>query len=128
MAPREALRGKLARTFGPAHFAVAFLLTITLVVPGGAQTLTKLPSDLALPRGETSPGTVTFRHLTHIDESKPVCTACHPGLFKMLTKERPSADGTLFHEEMQNGRKCGACHDGSAAFGLDNCPICHLEE
>jgi c(7)-type cytochrome triheme protein len=29
-------------------------------------------------------------------------------------------------EEMGEGKSCGACHDGSAAFSVeDNCESCH---
>lgn len=103
-------------------------LPIVLATVGLATTLPRLPQDLALPQGETSPGKVTFRHLTHVDQEKPDCTTCHPTLFKILEREGPAPAETTYHSEMDSGRRCGACHDGKAAFAVENCVACHLQE
>ncbi len=71
-----------------------------------------------------SPGPVTFRHETHRAKS-PACTACHSKLFAMKAPVKdPKAD---YHD----AGRCGACHDGKQAFGVeddDGCPRCHQEE
>lgn len=64
-------------------------------------------------------GDVTFSHLVH--SSMFGCEECHPDLFKA---ERGANRATM--EEMGEGKSCGACHDGSAAFSVeDNCESCH---
>jgi len=103
---------------------VAAALGMATVV--AAQPLPRLPEDVVLPGGEGSPGPVTFSHRSHVNEEKPNCTACHPGLFSILgeasTAERP------YHAAMDEGRRCGACHTGDAAFGRDDCLACHRTE
>lgn len=103
------------------------LVALALATAGLAQTLPRLPKDFPIPRGEGSPGQVTFSHDSHVDQKRPDCTGCHPALFKILVRGTPTEGGTLGHAAMERGRQCGACHSGKAAFGLDNCPLCHRE-
>jgi c(7)-type cytochrome triheme protein len=50
------------------------------------------------------------------------CNECHPDLFKA---ERGVNKATM--EEMEKGQSCGACHDGSTAFGVaEACDSCHM--
>ena len=64
-------------------------------------------------------GDVTFPHSTHIELFG--CDSCHPDLFKA---ERGANKMTM--DAMGNGEFCGACHDGSGAFGVsDACDSCH---
>ncbi|MDF1578899.1 MAG: cytochrome c3 family protein [Desulfurivibrionaceae bacterium] len=64
-------------------------------------------------------GAVTFPHTVHIEMFG--CEECHPELFKA---RRGANKATM--AEMQSGASCGACHDGSAAFGVaDDCESCH---
>jgi len=64
-------------------------------------------------------GDVTFPHSTHIKMFS--CDECHPDLFKA----KKGAD-KMTMEAMENGQFCGACHDGSGAFGVkDDCENCH---
>ena len=102
-------------------------LAIAFATLGPAQTLPRLPQEFRFPQGEGSPGQVTFSHQSHVDSKRPDCTACHPALFKILTKGTPAEGGPLGHAAMERGRQCGACHDRKAAFGLDTCPLCHRE-
>jgi c(7)-type cytochrome triheme protein len=48
------------------------------------------------------------------------CSACHNSLFAM----RAGSD-TLTMEVLREGRACGACHDGRAAFTMSDCTRCH---
>jgi len=105
------------------------LATSALLLGAGlalAYDLPRLPHELALKRGEGSPGQVTFRHESHVDAAKPTCLACHPERFSLLgttsTEKRPA----ITHERMSAGRDCGACH-GKEAFGLDDCTMCHAQ-
>lgn len=89
----------------------------------------RLPGPLPLPRGDDSPGTVTFRHDSHVDAKKPSCTACHPKLFPML-KESALGKGAITHDRMEKkGELCGSCHGkGKAAFDFgDACENCHAQ-
>jgi c(7)-type cytochrome triheme protein len=64
-------------------------------------------------------GNVTFPHDAHI--AMFGCDECHPDLFK---PEQGENQATM--EEMENGESCGACHDGSTAFGVaEDCDSCH---
>jgi c(7)-type cytochrome triheme protein len=68
---------------------------------------------------DTGAGDVTFPHSTHIEMYG--CDTCHPDLFKA---EHGANKATM--EEMEKGKSCGACHDGSTAFGVaDSCDSCH---
>jgi len=104
---------------------VAIAIAIATVV--SAEMLLRLPEDSAFPRGEGSPGEVIFSHRSHVDQQKPECTKCHPALFKILSREAP-VEGVLYHTQMEEGRRCGACHDGTAAFGTEDCLACHRVE
>ena len=93
-----------------------------------AAELPRLPKDYVFPQGADSPGKVTFSHQSHVDQSKPDCTTCHPKLFKML-KPGSTADGTpIVHAKMEKGRQCGACHNGKDAHGFDDCTTCHRQQ
>lgn len=107
---------------------VTVVLAVALATAGLAKTLQRLPQDFPFSQGEGSPGKVTFSHLTHVDQKKPNCTVCHPALFKILEKGTPAKGGPIRHSMMEGGRQCGACHNGKAAFGLDNCAACHRGE
>lgn len=87
----------------------------------------KLPADYVFPEGEDSPGKVTFRHTTHVDDEDPNCESCHPELFKIL-EPGTLTTGVLSMEEMYDGKQCGVCHNGQKGFSVeDDCSICHEE-
>ncbi len=68
---------------------------------------------------EPDAGDVIFSHAVHVDMFG--CDECHPELFKA---ERGANRATM--EEMEAGKACGACHDGSAAFSVaEDCDSCH---
>lgn len=73
--------------------------------------------DVVFPNEDA--GNVTFPHQAHI--AMLGCDECHPDLFKA---ERGANKATM--EEMEKGASCGACHDGSTAFGVaEDCEACH---
>ena len=103
---------------------LALVTTLSLtgaVLAGGPP---RLPNDRALPQGTDSPGVVTFRHSSHVDQAKPDCTACHPALFPILHSKAQAAP-KLKHKDMEKGVACGVCHDGKSAHGFDDCATCH---
>jgi c(7)-type cytochrome triheme protein len=68
---------------------------------------------------DTGAGDVTFPHTAHTGMFG--CEECHPDLFKA---QRGANKATM--EEMESGASCGACHDGSTAFGVaEDCESCH---
>jgi c(7)-type cytochrome triheme protein len=103
-------------------------VALAVAVAGAAEMLPGLPGDLAIKGTGGSPGPVTFDHRSHIDEKRPACTGCHPALFRILRSGPRAGEPPMSHEAMDKGRQCGACHDGKAAFGLDECALCHREQ
>ena len=92
----------------------------TLAAGEGSPEL-RLPPDVTHSGAETSPGPVVFSHATHVPLADHRCVACHPGLFSIL---RPTRGIT--HDQMNAGKMCGACHDGTNASGVqDACDHCH---
>ena len=69
---------------------------------------------------EEDAGNVTFSHSSHT-EMLGGCDSCHPDLFKALRGENKAT-----MEDMESGKSCGACHDGSTAFNVaGDCESCH---
>jgi c(7)-type cytochrome triheme protein len=63
------------------------------------------------------PDAALFRHGRHDQFG---CATCHPSLF-------PKWRAGFTHADMNEGRFCGACHDGTAGFDLAtaDCKGCH---
>jgi c(7)-type cytochrome triheme protein len=102
---------------------VALLLLVLGPGPlaAGEGPALKLTPDVIYRAAEASPGPVIFSHATHVPLADTRCVACHPALFSIL---RPTQRFT--HDEMNAGRRCGACHDGSKASGVqESCDHCH---
>ncbi len=104
------------------------LLGAAIVLSAGlavAQNMPKLPADITLPQSGDSPGKVVFSHQNHVGfQAKADCTACHPKLAPILAQKSAKA-GVITHEKMLKGQACGACHNGKAAHGFDDCSTCH---
>jgi len=83
----------------------------------------------AVPAGKTvefepkGAGKVVFDGKAHADKGLK-CADCHSsGLFKM----KKGADAITM-KDMNDGKFCGACHNGTKAFGVKdaaNCTKCH---
>jgi c(7)-type cytochrome triheme protein len=109
--------------------AVGVGLTLAaLAGPGSTAAVSELkaPPDFPMPKAETSPGQVTFSHAVHRAKVAK-CSTCHMRDFKM--KRGASEPVTLVAK--QEGRLCGACHDGkttmagTVVFPVDECDRCH---
>ena len=89
-----------------------------------------LPEDFDFPKGENSPGLVTFSHELHVDPDQPDCANCHAAAFpilKVAEDQRPK----LAEKAMHQKARCGRCHNGKPMFSVDeedDCEMCHLEE
>jgi c(7)-type cytochrome triheme protein len=68
---------------------------------------------------EKSTGNVLFSHTFHTGAF--TCVDCHKSLYKTArSKVKVSM------QEMEQGRSCGACHDGKTAFSVkEKCEVCH---
>ena len=85
----------------------------------------KLPEDYAFPKGSESPGGVTFSHRNHVDAKNPKCGACHNGPFRLTEAGKPVV-GELSQKRIHEGDLCASCHNGKAAFSVqDDCSACH---
>jgi c(7)-type cytochrome triheme protein len=102
-----------------------FVLSVIVCV-----MLTMSLTALAVPPGKTvvlepkGAGKVVIEGKIHADKGIK-CPSCHPAIFKM----KKGAD-VVTMKDMNEGKFCGACHDGAKAFGVkekDNCPKCHAK-
>jgi c(7)-type cytochrome triheme protein len=86
----------------------------------------RLPADYTFPMGASSPGPVTFRHETHwtlVDRA--TCATCHATGFRLRSPGTPQT-GALTQERIHEGDLCASCHNGRAAFAVDDdCTLCH---
>ncbi len=99
---------------------IALIVAVVLVLAG---------SVFAVPSGKTvefdgkSAGKVVFDGKVHADKGNK-CADCHQsGLFKM----KKGAD-VITMKDINEGKFCGACHDGTKAFSAKeaaNCSKCH---
>jgi c(7)-type cytochrome triheme protein len=99
---------------------VAFFGSASLVSGEPAPEL-RLPPDVTYSGAESSPGPVTFSHTTHVPLADTRCVTCHPAPFAILQPTRG-----ITHEVMNAGGKCGLCHNGTQASGVQEaCEHCH---
>lgn len=101
-----------------------FVVAITVVV-----TFALSVSAFAVPAGKTveydgkGAGKVVFDGKIHADKGNK-CADCHQsGLFKMK-----KGDAVLTMKDMEAGKNCGGCHNGTKAFGVKDaasCAKCH---
>jgi c(7)-type cytochrome triheme protein len=90
---------------------------------------------LSLAAGAGEYGDITFERKAGVMDDTPVaifphwvhrmqfkCMACHDDLFKMKV-----GSSQITMNAMREGKWCGACHDGNAAFesNFESCPRCH---
>lgn len=80
-----------------------------------------VPNEVRIPslKERKRPGPVIFSHWSH-DQYR--CFVCHPTMF-------PQWREGFDHDVMAEGRYCGACHDGEAAFKSRDkkCTRCHRQ-
>lgn len=109
--------------FGGLALVVGFFIATVAFVPEAAG---QGPKDFTYEQGKDSPGPVTFSHTKH-KEKNPKCTACHTKVFKM----KKGKSGTLTMKAMDEGKFCGACHNGEKSFSTKDkasCNKCHAKK
>jgi c(7)-type cytochrome triheme protein len=119
-------RGESFRRVAGAGSVAAIALATALLSSGPGIAQLKSPPDFTFDKAENSPGPVTFSHDKHrakVDK----CTTCHMRDFKM----KRGASGPITLAAKQEGKYCGACHDGKTKIGgavvfpIDACDKCH---
>ena len=108
----------------PRALLISALLALLDIVAGarGATAQPKAPPDFSMPKAQGSPGSVIFSHQRH-RAKVPACATCHAKDFKM----KRGASGPITLEAKQQGKFCGACHNGKAAFAIHQCDSCHKD-
>lgn len=105
---------------------IAVLLVLAMFVGQAQAAPPTPPPDFVMKSAESSPGPVTFSHGAHLAKGVR-CSACHMRDFRMKRGE----SGPITLEAKQQGKFCGACHDGktsmggAAVFPIDECERCH---
>jgi c(7)-type cytochrome triheme protein len=98
------------------------VLAFTLVVMAAF-----IGSAMAVPAGktaewETSAGKVVFDAKKHADAGNK-CNDCHPKVFQM----KKDAD-KITMKDINEGKFCGTCHNGTKAFKATECAKCHTKK
>ena len=62
-------------------------------------------------------GVTKFSHDQHL--TKFQCGACHPSIYSAGPNKRATM------ADMEKGKSCGACHNGTKAFSINDCGACH---
>ncbi len=66
-------------------------------------------------------GATTFSHEVHVEGAELQCQKCHPKLYTNVKQHK-----SVTMKAMEQGKSCGACHNGKAAFSVkENCESCH---
>lgn len=66
---------------------------------------------------------VLYSHEYHVGKIKLRCAECHYGLYSNRAQHK-----TVGMAAMAQGKSCGACHNGTRAFGVTDtkqCAACH---
>ena len=108
---------------------LAGILVALMAVPQVSLAL-KLPKDLTLTDTGDQPPAV-FSHEKHAGELKLKCNECHTKLFQMKAGKTAEKSGKLTMEAMQQGKFCGACHNGEPVFSVkseESCVRCHVKK
>ncbi len=88
-------------------FAVVFVLVASAFAVGPGKTL-------EFEKG----GKVIFSGDVH--KKAGACNVCHPAIFKMK-----KGSDAMTMKDMEAGKFCGACHNGTKAFAVKDCAKCH---
>lgn len=104
---------------------VTWLLPAVLIASLLAGTALAVDGDVIFKRegGTAATPPAVFRHWVH--RSRYKCYACHPAPFDMK-----GGAGAISMDAIQEGKFCGACHNGKVAWGVtfDTCSRCHVEQ
>lgn len=92
---------------------VLMLLPVTLLAERWIEDKVSMPTEI---------GAVSFSHYVHLEAVGKNCTACHNRIYNIETSKNPAFTMT----EMETGKACGVCHNGTKAFSVKgDCLTCH---
>lgn len=95
------------------------ILSFILLLPGVATA--RWIDDIVSMDVEAT-GSVDFSHYNHLDALGKKCTLCHNQVYNIVRSKNPE----FSMDDMRKGKACGACHNGSKAFAVDDdCSACH---
>jgi c(7)-type cytochrome triheme protein len=97
-------------------------MAAAVLLAAAAALAAAYPATLRIPRREAGRApAVPEAMVSHRSHDALGCFACHPGTF-------PQAAFGFTHEDMNNGRFCGRCHDGRVSFAVVGtaCARCHV--
>jgi c(7)-type cytochrome triheme protein len=96
-------------------FALAVVVMLAMAVTAFA-----VPAGKTVEYDGKGAGKVVFDGKAHADKGLK-CADCHQsGLFKMK-----KGAGVIIMKDMETGKNCGACHNGTKAFAVKECAKCH---
>ena len=105
------------------------MLVSFFTLSGSVMAQMKGPKDFSMTNtGDAAQ--VTFSHQQHSDSQNLKCRDCHTKIFQMKVGKTADKQGPLTMAAMQEGKFCGACHNGDKAFGVqaeDTCAKCHVQ-
>jgi c(7)-type cytochrome triheme protein len=105
-------------TVAAALVAAAFAFASWAAPAWTAPDAVRIPMKAERDKGDP-PDAALFSHWEH---NRFYCYSCHPSVF-------PQRRLAFTHDDMDEGRFCGTCHDGKRAFSPDDddieCETCH---
>ncbi|OGR32049.1 MAG: hypothetical protein A2005_00430 [Desulfuromonadales bacterium GWC2_61_20] len=81
-----------------------------------------IEDTVVMPSEATGP--VAFSHYTHLEVLGKNCPTCHNAIFNI----EPTKNPAFTMADMEKGKSCGACHNGTKAFAVKDskgCSNCH---
>ncbi len=93
------------------------ILALFAVTAAGVALAQGAPADFVYENAAM--GNTTFSHSTHIAKGKG-CPDCHTDPFQM---KKGATKITM--AEINAGKQCGKCHNGTDAFAATDCAKCH---
>lgn len=109
---------------------IAVLLVGFFTLSEKLQAKMKIPKDFTMPLTGDTPH-VIFSHQNHAEAQKLKCNNCHTKIFQMKRGQTAKKKGPLTMAAMEEGKSCGACHNGKKSFGVkaeNTCVKCHIEQ
>ena len=105
------------------------MLVSFLTLSGSVMAQMKGPKDFTMTdTGDAPPA--TFSHQQHIEMHNLKCKDCHTKIFQMKIGKTAEKQGPITMAAMQEGKFCGACHNGEKVFAVkdeDSCAKCHVK-
>ncbi|QXE91427.1 cytochrome c3 family protein [Geomonas subterranea] len=93
-------------------------VTVLILLAASAATAIVGGGEITL---HSKGGNVLFSHDSHVGGGQLSCTECHDKLYLTIKQHKK-----VTMKQMQQGKSCGACHNGKKAFSVKGqCAKCH---